>query len=82
VLTDFEDLISMSEPICSKCQGLMEEGFVPDTSYAALVRSAWFEGKPEKNLLGSLKVKGKRTFPIVTLRCSVCGFLEYYARTE
>ena len=72
----------MSEPICSKCQGLMVEGFVPDSSYAALLRSAWVEGKPEKNLLGSLKVKGKRTFPIVTFRCNVCGFLESYARVE
>jgi hypothetical protein len=72
----------MSKPICSKCRGLMEEGFVPDSSDAALLRSAWFEGKPEKNLLGGLKVKGKRTFPIVTLRCKVCGFLESYARTE
>jgi hypothetical protein len=60
----------------------MTEGFVPDSSYAALLRSAWCEGKPEKNLLGSLKVKGKRTFPIVTLRCDVCGFLESYARIE
>jgi hypothetical protein len=72
----------MSERICAKCKGRMEEGFVPDSSYAALLRSAWVEGKPEKNLLGSLKVKGKRTFPIVTLRCDVCGFLESYARIE
>ena len=72
----------MSEPICSKCQGAMKEGFVPDSSYAALLRSAWVEGKPEKNLLGSLKVKGKRTFPILTLRCDMCGFLESYARIE
>jgi hypothetical protein len=60
----------------------MEEGFVPDSSYAALLRSAWVEGKPEKNLLGSLKVKGRRTFPIVTLRCQACGLLESYARVE
>jgi len=72
----------MSEPTCSKCQGLMVEGFVPDASYAALLRSAWFEGKPEKNLLGSLKVKGKRTFAIVTFRCDVCGFLESYATVQ
>jgi hypothetical protein len=60
----------------------MEEGFVPDFSYGAVLRSAWFEGKPEKKLLGSLKVKGKRTFPIVTRRCTVCGFLESYACIE
>jgi ribosomal protein L37E len=60
----------------------MVEGFVPDTSYAALVGSAWVEGKAEKNFLGSLKVKGTRTFPIVTFRCSACGFLESYARVQ
>jgi len=60
----------------------MAEGFVPDSIGGALLGSAWVEGKPEKNLLGSLKVKGKRTFPIVTLRCDACGFLESYARTE
>jgi len=72
----------MSEPICSKCQGRIVEGFVPDTSYSVILRSAWVEGKPEKNLFGSLKVKGRRTFPIVTLRCDLCGFLESYARSE
>ena len=72
----------MSELICPKCQRPMEEGFVPDTGYSGLARSAWFEGKPEKILFGGLKVKGKRTFPIVTLRCSGCGFLESYARIE
>ena len=72
----------MSEPICSKCQGRMVEGFVPDTGYSGLARSTWFEGKPEKSLFGGLKVKGKRSFPIVTLRCSACGFLESYARIE
>ena len=72
----------MSEPSCSKCPGPMVEGIIPDSSYAALLRSAWVEGKPEKNLLGSLKVKGKRTFPVVAFRCDRCGFLESYARPE
>jgi len=72
----------MSEPTCSKCRNPMAEGFVPDSIGGALLRGAWVEGKPEKNLLGSLKIKGKRTFPIVTLRCDACGFLESYARTE
>jgi hypothetical protein len=60
----------------------MEEGFVPDTGYSGFVRSAWFEGKPEKTLFGGLKVKGKQTFPIATFRCNACGFLESYARIE
>ena len=72
----------MSAPACSKCQGPMVEGFVPDSIGGALLRSAWVEGKPEKNLLGSLKIKGKRSFPIVTFRCNGCGFLESYARSD
>ena len=72
----------MSEPTCSKCQGPMAEGFVPDSIGGALLRSAWFEGKPEKNLLGGLNVKGKQAFPIVTFRCNACGLLESYARIE
>ncbi len=65
---------------CPKCQGAMEPGVIPDRSYGAILQGAWFEGQADKGLLGSLKLKGKRSFPVVTDRCASCGYLEFYAR--
>jgi hypothetical protein len=69
-------------PVCSKCQGQMELGHRPDYSYGAILVGSWVEGAPEKGLLGSLKIKGKRQFPISTYRCSACGYLESYAHAK
>jgi hypothetical protein len=66
---------------CPKCQSAMELGYIPDFSYAAVLRTKWTEGEPEKNFLGSsLKLKGKRQIEITTDRCTKCGYLESYAR--
>lgn len=69
-----------SSKTCPKCEGAMEAGFIPDVSYGAVLRTAWLEGVPEKGLLGSLKMRGKRRIEITTLRCTSCGYLESYAR--
>jgi hypothetical protein len=58
----------------------MELGLIPDRTYGAIVQSEWWEGLPEMSWLGSLKPKGKRSYPVVTLRCVSCGYLESYAR--
>ncbi len=65
---------------CLKCEGLMEEGFVPDLTDAGIKQSFWVEGLPEKSWRFGLKLKGKRTFPIRVFRCCNCGHLDFYAQ--
>ena len=67
---------------CPKCRGRMQAGFVPDFSYGAVLQGSWFEGVPEKGLLGNLKVRGKDKYLITVYRCSSCGYLESYAMPE
>ncbi len=63
---------------CSKCNGRMEQGYIPEArEYTAKV-SSWIEGEPRKAWFG-LKLRGLRQFEIETWRCSRCGFLEEYA---
>ena len=69
----------MANRACPKCTGAMYPGFIPDYSYGAVLAGAWYEGVPEKGLLGSIKMKGKQPYMITTYRCSACGFLENYA---
>ena len=66
---------------CPKCHGAMEPGFLPDFTYGAIIPSSWIEGTPEKNWIGSTKIKDKRKIAISTLRCVKCGFLELYAKS-
>jgi len=65
---------------CPKCLGQMEAGFVPDFSYGVVLQASWTEGTPDKNFLGSIKVKGRRQIPLSADRCPRCGYVEIYAR--
>ena len=65
---------------CSKCQGAMEQGFVSDATYGAVLTSKWVEGKPEKSFWIGTKTKGKRNLEISTFRCKSCGYLESFAK--
>lgn len=66
-------------PVCPKCPGKMEEGFVLDQTYGANTQSAWIEGEPVRSFWTGVKLKGKDRIPVTTLRCSRCGYLESYA---
>ncbi len=72
----------MSEPmkLCTKCNGSMEEGFIPDRGdYNALETSKWYEGPPERYLkFGPLKTSGKERFQVRSYRCTGCGYIESY----
>ena len=57
----------------------MDTGFVPDRSYASVLRSQWCEGVPEKGFLGNIKLAGLNMMPLVAYRCRSCGFVEFYA---
>jgi hypothetical protein len=67
---------------CPKCSGTMEAGFMLGRGHNMYRPQEWFEGEPEINFLGGLKLRDKRRFRVKSLRCIECGFLEQYARTE
>ena len=67
---------------CSKCNGEMVQGFLFESEGPRRMVSTWVEGAPEKSWFGSAKVPKEKCVPVGTFRCSVCGFLESYARPE
>jgi hypothetical protein len=64
--------------VCPKCQGKMDVGVVPDETFNRTLPSTWYEGVPTKGFFG-LKVRGNKSFEIMTYRCTACGYLESYA---
>lgn len=69
--------------VCPKCAGAMEEGFTVDRGNAVFVAN-WQPGRPEPEHflgmnMGSPVAKRNQWRPIVTYRCTQCGFLESYA---
>jgi len=68
------------EKRCLKCGGLMVPGFVSDNTV-----SFWSEKSRlisvSKNSAASTKQQNKREsmYPIITYRCSGCGYIEWYA---
>ena len=62
---------------CPKCGGGMERGFVIDCSEISHV-SSWISGAPQFGFLE--RVKDDNEKPIVTFRCSKCGYLESYTK--
>ena len=81
----------MNDCTCPKCSCAMQLGFQADGVHqGTLFRQAcWAAGPPEVkdwkflglNLLQEwvLNLSEKDLHPIVTMRCSSCGFLEHYA---
>jgi hypothetical protein len=73
----------MSEPMksCTKCNGSMEEGFIPDLGDKSVLQTSdWYEGLPERpRWFGRLKTSGKRRFLVRSYRCTRCGYIESYA---
>lgn len=65
---------------CMKCQGATEEGHIPDSTYGGYVVMSWVAGAPEKSFWRGLKTGGKAKVPVTALRCTACGFLEFYAK--
>ena len=60
----------------------MKQGFVVDNTYGAQVVSKWAAGAPRKSFWGGVKSPDEDLVPIGTYRCSSCGYLEMYARSE
>jgi len=70
----------MDNMTCPKCSGEMEEGFVADNTYGAVLPSQWVEGEPEMSFWTGARTKGKVQVRITTYRCTQCGYLESYAK--
>ena len=73
-----------TKPIqCPKCNGEMVQGFIFDRADGGGRRVInWVEGAPQKAFWTVTKVPEENCVPVGTFRCSVCGFLESYARPE
>ena len=68
---------------CPKCNSVMVQGFIFDREHAGLRRVInWVEGAPGKAFWTVTRVPEEKCIPVGTFRCSVCGFLESYARPE
>ena len=65
---------------CCKCGGEMEQGFVRDAATGGFLVSHWVKGVPESSFWRG--TKSGQLLPIGTFRCSLCGYLESYARIE
>ena len=61
---------------CLRCQGSMDAGFIPNPARGQLV---WFEGDAPTTYSASFMF-GRKALAVATHRCSVCGYLESYAR--
>ena len=74
----------MREPVrdCPLCGRRMEEGFVLalDSNSHAVTQMHWIEGRPELSRWWGMRIKGRRKLPVVTFRCTGCGYLVSYAQ--
>jgi hypothetical protein len=68
--------------ICPKCNGKMEQGFLPDFGYGAVSLGSWHRGLPKRSILTGIKVIRSYKIPLAAFRCSLCGFVELYSNNE
>ena len=66
---------------CPKCNGGMMQGFIFDRADGGGRRVInWVEGAPQKAFWTTTSVPAEKCVPVGTFRCSMCGFLDSYAR--
>ena len=63
---------------CPKCGQPMQEGFVPEASQSRAGETRWVSGVPEVGYFG-LSLRGREVIEMRAFRCTVCGYLEFYA---
>jgi len=58
----------------------MEAGFLLDHAHAnSAQQPEWAAGEPERSFFGTLKLRGRARYRVLTWRCGRCGLLESYA---
>jgi predicted nucleic-acid-binding Zn-ribbon protein len=60
---------------CPKCEGTIEQGFIPSLGRGQLL---WFAGVPPATYRESFMF-GRKALTVTTYRCLACGYLESYA---
>jgi hypothetical protein len=61
----------------------MEEGFIADRGHGERIKAGtWVEGKAEVTFWSGAKIKGKKRYEMIALRCPRCGSVELYAVSE
>lgn len=65
---------------CLKCGGAAAEGFVLDRGHLnEKQEQIWVEGAPESSFWKGINISDRAIFNVRALRCTDCGFLEFYA---
>lgn len=69
---------------CSKCGGKMRRGFLADRGDHNTFVAHWIHGEPVNAEIFGIKgdnvdVRNRNAFPVCSIRCDQCGFLELYA---
>jgi hypothetical protein len=72
--------IVIPAPLCSKCGGKMEDGFILDKDHSGASISNWVAGKPEYSLFGQVKAPNAKQNEIHTFACLDCGYFDSYIR--
>jgi len=68
---------------CAKCEGVMEEGFIPDFGHYQYVRPlTWVEGRPQHSFWSGTVIGDRRMVNISVYRCTACGYLDFHALGE
>ena len=76
------DVVREKRVECPKCKKVMGPGFILDRGNNDRKRAAeWVEGVPQKSIWTGLATSKRLTLPVMTYRCTGCGYLESYART-
>jgi hypothetical protein len=64
---------------CIRCHAHMERGYVVGADRSGYKQQTWSPGEPEPSFWMGLKLNADSLLPVITLRCSGCGYLESYA---
>jgi len=64
---------------CTECGGTMEPGYLLDHTEGGVLAPLWAGGTPQKRWIGGLKIDRNKIRPVMTDRCSACGYLKSYA---
>lgn len=65
---------------CQYCDGILQDGFLEDSTDGRSNVSRWIPGPIEKGILGSAKVWGKTRYDVVARACEKCGRIELALR--
>jgi len=75
----------MTQNGCPECGSLMEEGFIPDLAFGAVMQLRWQRGLPKDvkflGLKNGVTLKSYECEKITARRCTNCGFLKLYAKS-